>query len=228
MTGRAEVRGRPARIRHLVWDWNSTLWDDSATVVASVNVALARLGLGPVPVTTVRDHYTRPWKAFYERLVGRSLTQAEWLALEAAYHEQYNARLTDIGLAHDGVEALRLAHEAGVTQSILSMWRHDLLVDAVRRHNLDRYLSKVEGRVRPGGGPKAPFLADHLRSLGVVPNHTLLIGDALDDLDAARAVGCRCVLYDGGTHHRTDLLAAWPLVAGSLREALILGGVRTP
>jgi phosphoglycolate phosphatase-like HAD superfamily hydrolase len=228
MAGRAAARRNHARIRHLVWDWNSTLWDDGGAVLRSVNAALAHLGLSPVEVTTFRDHYTRPWKAFYERLVGRPLAQAEWQALEARYHERYNAQLDDIGLARDGVEALKLAHEAGVTQSILSMWRHDLLVGAVRRHGLDPYLSKVEGRVWPGGGPKARFLADHLRSLGVASGHALVIGDALDDLDAARAVGAACVLYDGGTHHRADLVAAWPLVAGTLREALILGGILTP
>ncbi|GAA4463368.1 HAD-IA family hydrolase [Phytohabitans houttuyneae] len=210
-----------------MWDWNSTLWDDAAAVLASVNAALAQLGLTPVRAATFRDHYTRPWKVFYERLVGRPLTEAEWHTLEACYHERYNAQLDDIGLARDGVEALRLAREAGLTQSILSMWRHDLLLGAVRRHDLEPYLSKVEGRVRPGGGPKAGFLAAHLRSLGVASAHVLVIGDALDDLAAARAVGAACVLYDGGTHHRADLAAAWPLVAGTLREALVLGGVVT-
>src|SRR5688500_11094206 len=109
MAGRS-AGGNHARIRHLVWDWNSTLWDDGAAVLGSVNAALAQLGLTPVEAATFRDHYTRPWKVFYERLVGRPLSEAEWHTLEARYHERYNAQLDDIGLARDGVEALRLAH----------------------------------------------------------------------------------------------------------------------
>jgi phosphoglycolate phosphatase-like HAD superfamily hydrolase len=48
----------------------------------------------------------------------------------------------------------------------------------------------------------------------------LLVGDSLDDLAAARAVGARCVLYDGGSHHRSALEATGVPVVDTLTAAL--------
>ena len=53
----------------------------------------------------------------------------------------------------------------------------------------------------------------------------VLIGDALDDLAAARAAGAPCVLYDGGSHERAALDATGAPVAATLAEALAAAGV---
>jgi phosphoglycolate phosphatase-like HAD superfamily hydrolase len=48
----------------------------------------------------------------------------------------------------------------------------------------------------------------------------VLVGDSLDDLAAARAVGAGCVLYDGGSHHRHALEATGSPVVDTLTAAL--------
>ncbi|HET7516380.1 MAG TPA: HAD hydrolase-like protein, partial [Actinomycetes bacterium] len=69
-------------------------------------------------------------------------------------------------------------------------------------------------------GGKAEHLVAHLAALEVEPSAALLVGDALDDLAAARAVGARCVLYDGGAHHRHVLEAAGVPVVETLTAAV--------
>ncbi len=54
----------------------------------------------------------------------------------------------------------------------------------------------------------------------------LVVGDTLDDAVAARHIGARCVLYDGGSHHREVLESMGVPVANSLVEALEIGGLR--
>ncbi|GAB3968568.1 hypothetical protein GCM10027615_20680 [Plantactinospora veratri] len=50
----------------------------------------------------------------------------------------------------------------------------------------------------------------------------MLIGDSIDDAEAADSVGARCVLYSGGFTDSARLRAAgWP-VADSLTEAVEL------
>ena len=44
--------------------------------------------------------------------------------------------------------------------------------------------------------------------------------DTLDDLAAAQAVGARCVLYDGGSHHREALEATGEPVVDRLTDAV--------
>jgi phosphoglycolate phosphatase-like HAD superfamily hydrolase len=125
-----------------------------------------------------------------------------------------------VALASDAREALAAAEAAGLSQSLLSMWRHDDLVPLVERLGIGRYFVRVDGLRRSDGGGKAEHLVKHLAALGLAPSAVVLVGDALDDLAAARAVGAGCVLYDGGSHHRRALEATGSPVVDSLTDAL--------
>jgi phosphoglycolate phosphatase-like HAD superfamily hydrolase len=111
-------------VRHVVWDWNGTLFDDHVAVVAVVNDALALVGLPSIDSHTYRSYYTRPVQRFYELVAGRPIEPGEWRTLDDAYHHGYLARLGRVGLAPDARAALAAAEAAGLTQSLLSMWRH--------------------------------------------------------------------------------------------------------
>ena len=207
-------------VRHVVWDWNGTLFDDHVAVVAAVNDALALLGLRAIDADTYRTHYTRPVERFYEQVAGRPIAPEEWLALDEAYHHSYHAWLERLGLASDAAAALAAAEAAGLTQSLLSMWRHQQLVPLVERLGIGPFFVRVDGLRRPGGGGKAEHLVAHLAALRVEPSAVVLVGDSLDDLAAAQAVGAGCVLYDGGSHHRHALEATGVPVVDTLTAAL--------
>jgi phosphoglycolate phosphatase-like HAD superfamily hydrolase len=100
------------------------------------------------------------------------------------------------------------------------MWRHDDLVALVERLGIGRYFVRVDGLRRSDGGGKAEHLVKHLAALELEPAAVVLVGDSLDDLAAARAVGAGCVLYDGGSHHRHALEATGVPVVDSLTDAL--------
>jgi phosphoglycolate phosphatase-like HAD superfamily hydrolase len=212
--------GHTDGVRHVVWDWNGTLFDDHAAVVAAINDALGALRLGPIDSDTFRSHYTRPVQRFYEVVVGRPLEPAEWRALDEAYHVSYGAWVERLKLAPDAVAALAAAEAAGLTQSLLSMWRHQDLVPLVERLGIGHFFVRVDGLRVPGGEAKTGHLVEHLAALEVAAPAALLVGDSLDDLAAARAVGARCVLYDGGSHHRDALEATGVPVVDTLTAAL--------
>ena len=216
-------------VRHVVWDWNGTLVDDHTAVVAAINDALAVLRLRPIDSDAFRTHFTRPVQRFYEQVAGRPIESGEWRALDDAYHDSYAAWVERLELAPDAVAALEAAEAAGLGQSLLSMWRHQDLVALVERLGIGHFFRRVDGLAVPGGESKAEHLVAHLAALGVEAPAALLVGDSLDDLAAARAVGARCVLYDGGTHHRHALEATGVPVAGTLTAALAAGArpVRT-
>ena len=50
----------------------------------------------------------------------------------------------------------------------------------------------------------------------------MLIGDSVDDADAAASVGARCVLYTGGFTDPARLRAVGVPVADTLAEAMLL------
>ena len=191
-------------------------------MVAAINDALARLRLRSIDSDAFRTHFTRPVQRFYEQVAGRAIEPGEWEALDEAYHDSYGARVGGLALAADARAALEAAEAASLSQSLLSMWRHQDLVPLVERLGIARFFVRVDGLRVPGGGGKAEHLVEHLAALGVEAPAALLVGDTLDDLAAARAVGARCVLYDGGTHHRHALEATGVPVAGTLTEAVAL------
>ena len=208
-------------VRHVVWDWNGTLFDDHVAVVAAINDALTLLRLRPIDSDTYRSHYTRPVQRFYEQVAGRPIEPGEWRTLDEAYHDSYRAWLERLELAPDAWAALAAAEAAGVTQSLLSMWRHQDLVALVERLGIGRFFLRVDGLRVPGGGAKTEHLVAHLAALEVEAPAALLVGDTLDDLAAARAVGARCVLYDGGSHHRSALEATGVPVVDTLTAAVV-------
>jgi phosphoglycolate phosphatase-like HAD superfamily hydrolase len=212
--------GHCGEVRHLVWDWNGTLVDDHTAVVAAVNDALATLTLPAIDSDAFRTWFTRPVQRFYEQAAGRPLEPGEWRALDAAYHDSYGARVDGLALAPDALGALAAAETAGLGQSLLSMWRHQDLVPLVERLGIGRFFVRVDGLRVPGGGAKTDHLVEHLAAIGVEATAALLVGDALDDLAAARAVGAGCVLYDGGSHHRDALEATGAPVVDTLTAAV--------
>jgi phosphoglycolate phosphatase-like HAD superfamily hydrolase len=216
-------------MRHIVWDWNGTLFDDQHLVLEGLGAVLDAAGLPRVDLVTYQRLYTRPVQVFYERLFGRTIGPDEWEWLDELYHRGYREALAHAALVADAEVALRRAAAAGRTQSLLSMWRHDELVPLVDRLDIAAHFVRVDGLRGAAGGHKAPHLAAHLErlpgGLGRDPAAVVVVGDALDDAAAAVEIGTACVLYDGGSHPRAELEAAGVPVADRLTDALDLVGI---
>ncbi|MGW7361073.1 HAD family hydrolase [Streptomyces sp. NPDC054802] len=207
---------------HLVWDWNGTLLDDISAVIAATNAAFAEIGLEPITLERYRELYCVPVPRFYERLMGRLPSDAEWTVMDETFHRHYVEHRTGCGLT-EGVE--KLLHEwqrAGRSQSLLSMYGHDQLVPVVRDYGIERRFIRVDGRTGPSGGTKALHMERHLGALAttVVPERTVVIGDAVDDALAAAHVGARAVLFTGGSHSRSSLESVGVPVVDTLAEAV--------
>jgi len=205
---------------HLVWDWNGTLLDDLPLVVAATNASIASYGVAPVTADEHRRDFVRPIATYYGMLLGRPVDDEEFAQLDKTFHTAYADGLPSCALTPDALTAL---HNWTGTQSLLSMWFHHELVPAVQRYGLAGYFVRVDGlRASVGGGSKTPHLVAHLAGLGLTGPDTVLIGDSVDDAEAAAAVGARCVLYGGGFTDADKLRATGRPVARSLSEAVVL------
>lgn len=217
-------------MRHIVWDWNGTLFDDLDIVVESVNASLARFGEGPIDAAVYQAHYRRPVPLFYESLLGRAIDDEMWQTIDRVFHESYHDRSGKASLTPDAGAAMDAVTAAGATQSILSMWWHEQLIPTAERFGLIDRMVAVEGHRGAPGETKAAHLLRHLalvtdrqprvRDLAVVA-----IGDITDDAAAADAAGVGCVLYDSGSQPREVLAATGHPVAGTLVEAILLAGI---
>ncbi|MFE2727548.1 HAD family hydrolase [Kitasatospora sp. NPDC059327] len=211
---------------HIVWDWNGTLFHDMEAVLGASNAAFATVGIEPMTMQEYREQYEIPIPRFYQRLLGRMPSEAEWLRLDDAFHDRYLELSTACGLTDGVLELLSAWREAGHSQSLLSMYEHRKLLPVVDAFGLTGQFLRVDGRSGPSGGQKAEHLTRHLAALGeyVDPARTVLIGDAADDALAALSAGAHAVLYTGGSHTRAKLEPVGVPVVDSLAEAVELAG----
>ncbi|KUJ42974.1 5'-nucleotidase [Streptomyces sp. MBT84] len=206
---------------HIVWDWNGTLFHDNDAIIGATNAAFAELGLEPITLEKYRTLYCVPVPKFYERLMGRLPTNAEWEVMDAVFHRYYMLHRVRCGLTEGAADLLAGWRSAGRSQSLLSMYGHDELVPLVRGFGIETHFLRVDGRTGPSGGSKAEHMVRHLRALdGVEPARTVIIGDAADDAVAARHVGAQAVLYTGGSHSRASLEEVGVPVVDTLAEAV--------
>lgn len=146
--------------------------------------------------------------------------QPNSMGLDQAFHTAYRARMTQCSLAEGTEEALACWRDRSGSQSLLSMWRHDELVPFVERCGIAEECIRIDGLRGPGGGRKSSHIARHLAALGLAPADVLLVGDSIDDAEAAAAAGAACALYDSGCHDRGTLEAAGVPVVRHLAQAL--------
>lgn len=207
---------------HIVWDWNGTLFHDNDAIIGATNAAFAELGLEPITLEQYRALYCVPVPKFYERLLGRLPTDAEWLVMDEVFHRYYTEHRVRCALADGAVDLIAGWASAGHSQSILSMYGHDDLVPLVRGFGIEAHFLRVDGRTGPSGGSKAEHMVRHLGALAgaVRPERTVVIGDAADDAVAARHAGAWAVLYTGGSHSRASLEEAGAPVVDTLAEAV--------
>ncbi|MFI6760422.1 HAD family hydrolase [Micromonospora sp. NPDC050417] len=205
---------------HLVWDWNGTLLNDLSLVVESTNVVFASVGGPAVTLDEHRQSFRRPIADYYAEVLGRAVDADAFGSLDKIFHDAYRTGLTTCALADDATAAMR---SWSGTQSLLSMWFHEELVPAVETYGLTGMFSRVDGlRGTVGGDHKAAHLARHLAELGIDGEAVVLIGDSIDDADAAESVGADCVLYTGGFTDPARLRASGRPVADTLTEAVRL------
>ncbi|MFD8970453.1 HAD family hydrolase [Streptomyces sp. NPDC059568] len=209
---------------HLVWDWNGTILDDIDAVIGATNAAFADIGLEPITLDRYRELYCVPIPRFYERLMGRLPSDAEWAVMDEAFHRYYTERRAACALTEGVEELLTQWRLAGRSQSLLSMYGHEELVPTVRGYGIESHFLRVDGRKGPSGGSKALHMERHLTALASVgaisAEYTVVIGDAVDDAVAAAHVGARAVLYTGGTNSRASLEAVGVPVVDTLAEAV--------
>ncbi|WP_128428878.1 HAD family hydrolase [Streptomyces cyaneus] len=206
---------------HIVWDWNGTLFHDNDAIIGATNAAFAELGLDPITMEQYRALYCVPVPKFYERLLGRLPTDAEWEVMDVTFHRYYTEHRVGCGLTAGVAELLVEWRSAGHSQSILSMYGHEELVPLVRGFGIEQHFIRVDGRTGPSGGSKAEHMVRHIEALvSVDPARTVVIGDAADDAVAALHVGARAVLYTGGSHSRASLEGVGVPVVDTLGEAV--------
>ena len=203
----------------MVWDWNGTLFDDFELTARIARRTFASLGVPGVTADAIRASFRRPFSDFYADLFGRPVSRGEYAYIRERYELEYELELEAVGLRPDAHEAMDLL-AARASQSLLSMAQDEQLQRLVDRHGIRERFMLIEGSpTRDSDGSKAARLEHHLEAMGVDAASTVVIGDSVDDHEAAVANRARSVLVTTGSSARHLLEATGAPVVDTLSEA---------
>ncbi|MFS8182643.1 HAD family hydrolase [Pseudovibrio denitrificans] len=207
-------------IEHIVWDWNGTLLDDFEITAQYGIDTFAKAGLTGVTFDDVRQHHTRPFADYLKAVMGRDATDVELSEFYSGFGAVYEPVMYDLPLAPDALHALEAISGAGKSQSILSMAPHEELVSLVRHNGIYEHFTRVDGAQDLSKHFKIDALRAHIDKLGVDPSSVCVIGDSIDDFDAAKGLGASAVLVSTGMYAHNRLIATGAPVATNLTGAV--------
>lgn len=204
--------------KHVIWDWNGTLLDDFAITAEITIDAMADLGRHGLTPDDIRLHYQRPLPLYFSALLGRTAEANELRHLGDAYVSRYDAAMRDLPLAADAIHALEVLAPAA-SQSLLSMAPDAQIALLIDHHGLREHFTLVQGFAGTGHPTKTESLAAHCAEIGVPTQASWLVGDTVDDFNAANALGIRTVLVTTGMQSRQHLTDTGAPVVGTLADA---------
>jgi phosphoglycolate phosphatase len=202
-------------VKHIIWDWNGTLWNDTWLCVEINNHMLERRGLPPITIDTYRDKLCFPVTDYYCQL-GFDYAVDPYNKLAEEFIEEYHRRRFECPL-HDGAhELLSFFQTQGTPQAVLSAYEQTALLEATDYFELTGFFTDIVGLNDIYANGKVENGRKYIAGLDVDPDEVLFIGDTVHDFEVAEAMGVRSVLIDDGHNSRPRLEACGVPVLDSL------------
>ena len=194
----------------LIWDWNGTILDDAGVCRQIADIMLGERGIPTLPdMDAYRAVFGFPIKSYYEKMgyrFGPGDEPYESVADEFIlwYDKLYRTAALRPGI----VDFLDRRKGEGYRQVLLSATRYDQLVEQVAAFGDvgDRFEQKL-GLTDHYAFSKAALARDFIEREGIPRERTLFIGDTDHDFEVSSAIGCPCVLLEGGHQSRARLEA---------------------
>ena len=219
--GRERNDNTTVKRKHIIWDWNGTLFDDAWLAVDILNHVRERRGMTTVSLTWYRNEFVTPVREFYRRM-GFDLTSDPYEKLSGEWFKEYEARRFECRLQRDAESVIRTCAEAGIAQSVLSMYPQRSLEDLIRHFDMSRYFVNAVGLNDHFADSKVDLGRALLVELEDAPADMILVGDTEHDREVADALGLECVLVPQGHQSRTKLEAPNSTLINTLRDLLPL------
>ena len=193
----------PLPVKAVMIDLDGTLLDTIRDLAVAANLLLEKLGRAPLDEALVRTFVGKGIPNLVERVLAGAQSGAPDAALFerslAIYLDCYagvNGRHTTLYQgAREGLDALK---DAGFPLACVTNKSARFTLPLLKQMRVDHYFSiTVAGDSLPKRKPDPMPLTHACAQLGVKPREMLMIGDSVNDAQAARAAGCPvfCVPY---------------------------------
>lgn len=190
--------------KHIIWDWNGTIVDDSWLSLESLNSILSDFNIPEISQNYYRENFSFPVADFY-RKIGFDASDEVFKKVGVTFMQRFNAKRFQCSLQKGVLDFIKELNTLGVKQSILSAYRQDFLKETVQYFKIDQYMSQIVGLDDIYANSKLNLGLKYIESVTAPKSEILYIGDTNHDFETARAMGVECRLIALG-HQTKDVL----------------------
>ncbi|MCK5766856.1 MAG: HAD family hydrolase [Candidatus Atribacteria bacterium] len=205
--------------KHIIWDWNGTLVDDVWLVVEIMNKMLKKRHLPGIDSKKYREIFDFPVIKYYIKL-GFDFSRESFEKLTVEFISEYYERFNECRLFNHTEEFLKKIRDLGISQSILSASKEDVLIEKIKYYGIEKNFCKIVGLENHYAESKIEKGKKWIVSLNLNPHEVLLIGDTVHDFIVSKHIGSDCQLIANGHNSRKKLEKLGACVVGSMQEML--------
>jgi phosphoglycolate phosphatase len=199
----------PARYELIVFDWDGTLLDSTAAIVAAIVAACRDLDQVPPSIDAARSVIGLGLEDAIARAVPQ-LPPSRYEELAARYRHHYLARDHELTLFSGAEELVARLHGESYLLAVATGKSRRGLDRALGYSGLQAYFHATRCADESFSKPHPGMLLDLMEALGVAPDHTLMIGDTTHDLQMAQNAGTDAVAVAFGAHPAAELATSTP------------------
>ncbi len=195
----------------IVFDWDGTLMDSEAKIVASASAALSDLSLSPLPRDRIRNIIGLGLREAVESLLpGRSDTFYRQY-IDRYRHHFLEADTTPMPLFAGVAESLHDLRDQGYLLAVATGKSRRGLDRVLDETGLGQLFAATRCADEAPSKPHPGMLQELMDELQVRPRETLMVGDTEYDLQMVRDAGTSAIAVSYGVHARHRLLEFAPL-----------------
>lgn len=193
------------KYRHIIWDWNGTLFDDVELCHSIINGLLIRNEIKEISLQKYREIFDFPVKKYYQK-AGLDFSKASFEVLGKEFMHEYEERKFESSIFSDVKDILKTARSLGLTQSVLSAYHHDSLVKITAHFGINDYFIDLNGLDNIYAASKIDIGRKWIKKSGFKRGEVVLVGDTIHDFEVATEIGADSILIASGHQTREKLL----------------------
>jgi phosphoglycolate phosphatase len=190
--------------KHIIWDWNGTLFNDVSLCVQLLNELLVEQKKTPLSIDEYKNVFQFPVEEYY-RKAGLDFSVESFASMGRRWMNRYEQEKFTCALFDDAYDAVVKLNRAGIEQSVLSAYSYHTLEEVLTHYGIREYMQYVSGLDNIYAGSKTELGKAMIKNIESHPSEVLMIGDTTHDFEVASELKINCVLLSRGHQDRKTL-----------------------
>jgi len=207
------------KFKHIIWDWNGTLLNDTSLSLNIINGLLKSKNIKTLSLEDYRLIFDFPVKNYYAK-AGFNFDEYSFEEIGKQWMDEYEIRKGETLLFEGTKDVLDYISSLGIGQSVLSAYSLHTLIEIINKHGLTQYFKNITGLDHIYATSKLDIGRELIKKIDVPLQNIVLIGDTIHDHEVASDLGIQCILIANGHQSRARLISSGFPVLNDIRELI--------